>query len=87
VRDTAQYGKRKQRQKRVYEDKESYKWEQASTAMSERLGDKMKDCISVCDRETDIIEYLSYKCVNNQRFVVRINSNRPLDEGGRLVTV
>lgn len=85
VRDTEKYGKRKQRQKRDYQDKESYKWEQASAAMSERLGDKMKDCISVCDREADIIEYLSYKVVNNQRFVVRVNSNRPLDEGGRLL--
>lgn len=84
VRDSKDFGKRKQRQKRAYEDKESYKWEQASSAMSERLGDKMKDCISVCDREADIIEYLSYKRANNQRFVVRVNSNRPLNEGNRL---
>ena len=85
VRDSKTFGTRKQRQKRAYQDKESYKWEQASNAMSERLGDKMKDCISVCDREADIIEYLSYKCVNKQRFVVRVNSNRPLDDGSRLI--
>ena len=85
VRDSATFGKSKERQKRAYRDKESYKWQQASMAMSERLGDKMSDCISVCDRESDIIEYLSYKCANNQRFVVRINSNRPLDEGGQLL--
>lgn len=84
VRDKGEFGKRKQRQKRDYQDKESYKWERASAAMSKRLGDKMKDCISVADREADIIEYLSYKCVNNQRFVVRVNSNRPLEEGSRM---
>ena len=72
VRDDAEFGK-KRIKTRPYQEKESYKWEQASTAMSERLGDKMKDCISVCDREADVIEYLSYKCTHNQRFVVRAN--------------
>ena len=84
VRDEKNFGQRKDKQKRPYEDKESFKWELASTAMSQRLGDKMSDCISVCDREADVIEYLSYKCQRNQRFVVRAKSNRPLEGGGRL---
>jgi hypothetical protein len=84
VRDSAEFGKRKQRTKIDYQDKESFKWERASSAMSERLGDKMKDIISVVDREADIIEYLSYKCTHNQRFVARVNSNRPLEEGSRV---
>ena len=84
IRDAKGFGDSKHKQKRAYEDKESYKWEQASTAMNQRLGDKMKDCISVCDREADIIEYLSYKCDNHQRFVVRVKSNRPLGDGNRL---
>ncbi len=84
MRDSENFGNRKNRVKRAYHDKESYKWELASNAMAERLGEKMKDCISVCDREADIVEYLSYKCSNQQRFVVRAKSNRPLEEGGRL---
>lgn len=83
VRDDAEFGK-KRIKTRPYQEKESYKWEQASTAMSERLGDKMKDCISVCDREADVIEYLSYKCTHNQRFVVRVKYNRPLEDDNRL---
>jgi hypothetical protein len=52
--------------------------------MTERLGEKMKDCISVCDREADAVEYLSYKCTKQQCFVVRAKSNSPLEYGGRL---
>lgn len=84
VRDSTKFGKMKPLKNRPYEDKESYKWLQASVAMSERMGDKMKDCISVCDREADIVEYMSYKCTHQQRFVVRANYNRPLDEENRL---
>lgn len=84
VRDPETFGKSKQLKTRAYEGKESHKWEQASHNMSERLGDKMKDCISVCDRESDIIEYLSYKQTHQQRFVVRVSYNRPLENGNRL---
>jgi hypothetical protein len=84
VRDSAEFGKSKDRQNQAYEDKESYKWEAASIAMSKRLGDKMQHCISVCDREADIVEYMSNKSSNNERFVVRANFNRPLEEESRL---
>lgn len=84
MRDSENFGNSKFNGKRAYKDKESYKWELASNAMAERLGEKMKDCISVCDREADVVEYLSYKCSHQQRFVVRAKSNRPLQEGGRL---
>ena len=83
VRDAEEFGKRKDK-RRPYEEKESYKWEVASEAMSQRLGAKLQDCISVCDREADIIEYLSYKCQHNQRFVARAKANRPLEGGDRL---
>ncbi|MFC4699802.1 IS4 family transposase [Glaciecola siphonariae] len=82
--DAKSFGNSKFNGKRAYHDKESYKWELASRAMSERLGDKMNECISACDREADVVEYLSYKCINNQRFVVRTKSNRPSQDGGRL---
>lgn len=75
-RDNSSYGKRRDRNKRDYHDKESYKWEQASRSMSKRLGEKINDVISVCDREADIYDYLFYKLSNNQRFIVRARENR-----------
>lgn len=77
-RDNAKYGKSKDKRKRDYRDKESYKWEHASRLMSERLGQKMSDVISVCDREADIYDYLFYKISNKQRFIVRARENRTI---------
>ena len=54
-----------------YEQKESYKWVEA--AVAERMQDKHQRCISVCDREADVIEYLNYKH-RQQRFLVRAKS-------------
>ncbi|MBI2786307.1 MAG: hypothetical protein HYX60_08400 [Legionella longbeachae] len=39
-----------------------------SHELEKRLGSKLVDTISVCDRETDIYEYIQYKLANNQRF-------------------
>lgn len=44
-----------------------------------RLGSKMPDVISVCDREADIFEYIQYKLDHNQRFIVRASHNRELE--------
>lgn len=74
-------GSRHKRKERALEDKESYKWQQASEAMSRRLGETMKGVISVCDRESDIHAYLEYKQRTGQRFVVRAAQDRRLDEG------
>lgn len=84
IRDDEDFGCRHHKQKRAYQTKESYKWEQASEAVKERLGAQMTKCISVCDREADVIEYLAYKQKHRQRFIVRAKSNRPLEEQGRL---
>jgi len=47
--------------------------------MVERLGEaKMKEVISVCDREADIYDYLVYKLAQRQRFVVRAWHDRKL---------
>ncbi len=75
-RETSSYGKRHQRKKRAYEDKESYKWEQASIQTAARLGDTMARTISVCDREAELYEYLNYKQQHEQRFVVRAKIGR-----------
>ena len=75
-RDPASYGQKHARKQRAYGDKESFKWEQASVRMAERLGEAMARTISVCDRESDIYEYLSYKLEHGHRFVLRAQSDR-----------
>ncbi|MGZ5029982.1 MAG: IS4 family transposase [Methylobacter sp.] len=75
-RDRASYGKKHTRKQRAYEDKESYKWEQASEQMAKYMGSAIKRTISVCDRESDVYEYLLYKLREEQRFVVRAQVNR-----------
>lgn len=77
-RDIATHGKRHQRRETPYEKKESYKWEKNTYELEKRLGDKLKDVISVCDREADIYEYIQYKVEHNQRFIVRAKHDRKL---------
>ncbi len=60
-RATDTYGVKHQRKERPYEEKESYRWQQASERMAERLGEIQKRVITVCDREADIWHYLHYK--------------------------
>jgi hypothetical protein len=75
-RDPATHGKKHVRKQRPYADKESYKWQQASEQIARRLGVMMKRTISVCDRESDIYEYLLYKREHGQRFVTRASVDR-----------
>lgn len=49
-RDRANYGKKHWRKQRAYEDKEIYKWEQASVQIAKRLEAAIQRTISVCDR-------------------------------------
>jgi hypothetical protein len=80
MRPPTQRGKRHQRRERDYLDKESYKWQRASERMRVRLGkDVMARVISVCDRESDVYEYLSDKCLHGERFVLRAAWNRRVD--------
>lgn len=80
ARDVTTYGQSTQCTQRPYEAKESFKWERASRAMAERLGEQMSKVISVCDREADLIEYLAYKVERKQRFVVRSMQSRCIEE-------
>lgn len=75
-RERASFGKKHLRKQRAYEDKESYKWQQASEQTAKRLGSAMAKTLSVCDRESDVYEYLLYKCQHQQRFVVRAQVDR-----------
>jgi len=84
VRELKEFGKRADKQKREYKTKESFKWENASRQMAERLGTVINQTVSVCDREADVIEYLDYKQQHKQRFVVRARANRPLVNGNHL---
>ncbi len=85
LRKPSARGKAAQRREREYQDKESFKWEAASRRLSSRLGEKMQDVISVCDRESDIYQYLHYKQKNAQRFVLRSSWDRSIDsEEGNL---
>lgn len=77
-RDEKNYGKSKDRKAKAYGEKESFKWEKNTRAVEERLGEKLKDVIFVCDREADIYEYIQYKREHNQRFIVRAQWDRKL---------
>lgn len=80
-RPPASRGSRKKRRERLYEEKESFKWQRASEKLTERMGKEMSRVVSVCDREADIYEYLSWKVNRGQHFVVRVSSNRVLKDG------
>ena len=70
------HGKKHSRKQRADEDKESYKWEHASERTAERLGATMARTLSVCDRESDVYEYLDYKLRHAQRVVIRAKVDR-----------
>lgn len=80
TRDISKRGQRHQYATRPYQEKESYKWEETSREVAERLGSAMDKVISVCDREADIYEYLLYKHQQRQRFVVRSMQSRCIEE-------
>lgn len=75
-RDPAEHGKKHARKQRAYTDKESIKWQRASERVAQRLGPAMGQVIAVCDRESDVYEYLHYKREQQQRFVVRASVDR-----------
>ena len=80
IREKARFGQKHARKQRMYQDKESYKWEQASRRMAARLGAAMSRTISVCDRESDVYDYLAYKRDHDQRFVLRARADRCIEE-------
>lgn len=79
LRQASEHDSKNQRLARAYPDKESFKWQRSSEAMAKRLGDTLYQTISVCDRESDIYEYMHYKVTAEQRFVVRTHYNRKLE--------
>jgi hypothetical protein len=79
-RDAQTHGKKHQRKRRPYEEKESFKWQRAGVAMRSRLGEALSQrVISVCDREADIAEYLAWQESVEGRYVVRSSADRRLE--------
>lgn len=68
----------KQRKKRKYREKETFKWERCSEQVKQRMPETGR-LIWVCDREADVHEYLQYKLSQGDRFVVRAAQNRAID--------
>jgi hypothetical protein len=85
LRSSQERGKSRHTKERHYEDKESVKWQRASERVSERLGKGMASIISVCDRESDVFEYLHYKLAHQQRFVVRSQVDRRICDESHLL--
>ena len=79
-RDIAERGKKNHRRVRLSTERESYKWERNTRELEHRLGSKISDVISICDREADIFEYIQYKLEHHQRFIVRSSHNRKLED-------
>jgi hypothetical protein len=74
---TKKVEKGEQAQQRSIKEKESYKWQQTSEALNEQY-ENTDNIIHVCDRESDIYEYLDHQQSNNNRFIVRANHDRKL---------
>ncbi len=64
---------------RQQEDKESYKWQRNSEALSQRMG-SMDNVLDVCDREADMYDYLNYQLSQGHRFIVRAKDSRTLKQ-------
>jgi hypothetical protein len=65
------------RRNRTFENKESFKWASAFQNTQKRLKD-MSKVVTVCDREADIFDFLHMQMRDECRFVVRLTSNRAL---------
>src|ERR1043166_1712874 len=57
IRDPKEYGNAKQRRKRVFEDKESYKWVQALQGVEAALSTKCR-ALLIQDREADVFDFV-----------------------------
>lgn len=72
---------RETRRNRPYEEKESFKWEEAISSVLEAADVQTRNVIWVSDRESDIYELLSFFEERKQRFIVRSSVNRKTEAG------
>ncbi|MFT6903247.1 MAG: hypothetical protein ACI84K_002039 [Pseudohongiellaceae bacterium] len=85
-RKNENFGTANDRKRRKYETRESYKWQRSSEEMNTRFANVMDNIISVCDRGSDMFEYIDYKTTQNQRFVVRAKHERLVNAQGDRLT-
>jgi hypothetical protein len=82
-RDRTLHGQSNHCSSRPYKDKESYKWEEGVEHCIERLG--TSKAIHVCDRESDVYEFLSMKHPANHSLLVRYCHPRSTIHGGKVL--
>lgn len=70
--------KSKGKDRRTYEEKESFKWEAAHERLRARMP-SMENVITLGDRESDVTGYLRYLVGHGDRFVVRASNDRKLE--------
>lgn len=84
IRNIEGYGKHKNRKKRKFEDKESYKWLKTIRHVEKHLPEEQEVLITG-DRESDIYQVFSYKRTKNINLLVRAAHNRNLNgQAGKL---
>jgi hypothetical protein len=64
-------------QRRDINEKESFKWQKTTEELDKQFGNT-DNVIHVCDRESDIYEYMDHQLSNEHRFIVRANHDRKL---------
>jgi len=69
--------KGEQAQQRDIKAKESFKWQKTTEELNEQFSNT-DNVIHVCDRESDIYEYIAHQLDNEHRFIVRANHDRKL---------
>ena len=69
----------KSKEKKLIIMTKSYKWEDCDKAVAHRVGNDVRKIITVCDRESDIYDYLKYKIDSGERFIVRAGQNRRVE--------
>jgi len=79
-RDASSHGKNQHRRERLYQDKESFKWESGLSRAAERLGSHISRVITVGDREADLYEFLIYNEQHGYRYIVRACYDRSLSD-------
>jgi len=80
LRDRKEYQKAKDRKKRAFEDKESYKWVESMEWSVKAQRELNVKIIHVADREGDMNELFNYSFEHELDFMVRARHNRVIPE-------
>ncbi len=78
IRQDADYGKKAQRSKRPFQEKESYKWAQALSCGQQVANAYNCTFIHIMDREADVLEVMRQAWDEKQHFLIRARHDRRL---------